>query len=149
MLGNSVENDYVCWVVQQRGVSIAVAVQFAALLQCANIAAFLQLYGLIEKLLHCNKLTRDDRGAGSAGSPGQPRTGCCTGPNYRQETGDFRFAWLKSECSSARLVVEMYFFLKVEVLSDVLEKLFVDLNIFLFCFFITIHLCSCLIILTS
>lgn len=92
MLGNSVENDYVCRVVQQCGVSIAVAVQFAGCLQRANIAALLQLFGLIDKLLHCNKLTRDDRGAGSAGSPGQPRTGCCTGPSYRQETGDFRFA---------------------------------------------------------
>lgn len=92
MLGNSLENDYVCRGVQQRGVSLAVAVHFVASLQYANIATFLQLYGLIEKLLHCNKLTRDDRGAGSAGSPGQPRTGCCTGPNYRQETGGFRFA---------------------------------------------------------
>lgn len=92
MLGNSLKNDYVCRVVQQRGVSLAVPVHFVASLQYANIAAFSQLFGLIEKLLHCNKLTRDDRGAGSAGSPGQPRTGCCTGPNYRQETGDFRFA---------------------------------------------------------
>lgn len=96
MLGNSLENDYVCRVVQQRGVSLAVVVHFVASLQYANIATFLQLYGLIEKLLHCNKLTRDDRGAGSAGSPGQPRTGCCTGPNYRQETGGFRFACIKS-----------------------------------------------------
>lgn len=92
MLGNSVENDYVCRVVQRCGVSFAIAVQFSALLQYENIAALLQLFGLIEKSLHCNKLTRDDRGAGSAGSPGQPRTGCCTGPNYRQETGGFRFA---------------------------------------------------------
>lgn len=74
------------------GVSIAVAVHFVGLLQYANIAAFAQLFGFIEKLLHRNKLTRDDRGAGSAGSPGQPRTGCCTGPNYRQETEVFIFA---------------------------------------------------------
>lgn len=92
MLGNSVENERVCRLVQQRGVSNAAAVHFAARVQNANIAALLQLFGLIEKSLHCNKLTRDDRGAGSAGSPGQPRTGCCTGPNYSQETGDFRFA---------------------------------------------------------
>lgn len=95
MLGNSVENDHVCRVVQQSGARIAVAVQFAAPLQFAYIAALSQLFGLIEKLLHCNKLTRDDRGAGSAGSPGQPRTGCCTGPNYRQETGDFRFCLIE------------------------------------------------------
>lgn len=95
MLGNSVENDYVCRVVQQSDVSIALAVQFAGCLQYANNAALLQLYGLIDKLLHCNKLTRDDRGAGSAGSPGQPRTGCCTGPSYRQETGDFRVCLIK------------------------------------------------------
>lgn len=92
MLGNSLENDYVCRVTQQWGVSIAVAVHFVGLLQYADIAAFAQLFGFIEKLLHRNKLTRDDRGAGSAGSPGQPRTGCCAGPNYRQETGDFIFA---------------------------------------------------------
>lgn len=92
MLGNSVENDYVCRAMQQCGATIAAAVQFAASLQYTNIAALLQLFRLIQKSLHCNKLTRDDRGAGSAGSPGQPRTGCCTGPNYRQETGDFRFA---------------------------------------------------------
>lgn len=92
MLGNSLENDYVCQAVQRCAVSIALAVHFVASLQYADIAASLQLSGFIEKLLHCNKLTRDDGGAGSAGSPGQPRTGCCTGPNYRQETGDFRFA---------------------------------------------------------
>lgn len=92
MLGNSLENDYVCLLVQQRGVSIAVAVHLVVSLQHSSNAALVQFYGLIEKSLHCNKLTRDDRGAGSAGSPGLPRTGCCTGPNYRQETGDFRFA---------------------------------------------------------
>lgn len=49
MLGNSVENDYVCRVVQRRGVSIAVAVQFADCLQCVNTAGLLELFGLIEK----------------------------------------------------------------------------------------------------
>lgn len=39
MLGNSVENDYVCGAVQQCGVSVARALQFAASLQCAKIAA--------------------------------------------------------------------------------------------------------------
>lgn len=92
MLGNSVENGHVCQVVRQCGVSSAVAVQFEDSLRSSDIAALWQFFGLNEKSLHCNKLTRDDSGAGSAGSPGQPRTGCCTGPDYRQETGGFRFA---------------------------------------------------------
>lgn len=104
MLGNSEENDHVCLVVQECGVLITVDVEFATHLRYANIAALLQLFGLIEKLLHCNKLTRDDRGAGSAGSPGQRRTGCCTGPNYRQETGDLIFCLIKMWASSACLL---------------------------------------------
>lgn len=39
MLGNSVENEHVRRFVRQRGASIAVAVQFVARVQFANIAA--------------------------------------------------------------------------------------------------------------
>lgn len=53
MLGNSVENVYVCQFAQQSVGWSAAALHIVASLQHANNAALKQLFGLIEKLLHC------------------------------------------------------------------------------------------------
>lgn len=53
MLGNSVENVYVCQFAQHSVGRSAAALHIVALLQPANNAALIQLFGLIEKLLHC------------------------------------------------------------------------------------------------
>lgn len=66
----------------------AARARLRARLQRHYIAGMSRFLGLKEKSLHCNKLTRDDRGAGGAGSPGQPRTGCCAGP--RLQSGNRR-----------------------------------------------------------
>lgn len=53
MLGNSVENVYVCQFAQQSVGWSAAALHIVASLQHSNNAALIQLFGLIEKLLHC------------------------------------------------------------------------------------------------
>lgn len=53
MLGNSVENLSVCQFAQQSVAWTAITLHIVASLQQANDAALIQLFGLIEKLLHC------------------------------------------------------------------------------------------------
>lgn len=70
---------------QELGSMNMVQVKFVTHVQTANAAASQQLFRFIEKLLYCNKLTRDDRGTSSAGSPEQPCTGSASGPNHRAQ----------------------------------------------------------------